>query len=141
MTPLERFTDIYLKLDRDHLDLLDQIYSDDITFIDPAHQINGLTGLKEYFSKLYQNISHIDFFFESTIMEDQQVTIAWVMEFSHPRLANNQTISINGCSWLIFDAQGKAVYHRDYFDLGAMLYEQLPVLGHIVRSIKRRLKT
>jgi hypothetical protein len=29
--------------------------------------------------------------------------------------------------------------HRDYFDLGAMLYEQLPLLGAVVRTLKGRL--
>ena len=34
---------------------------------------------------------------------------------------------------------GKIYYHRDYFDMGAMVYEQLPLLGRIVRKIKQRL--
>ncbi|HGP4674712.1 TPA: nuclear transport factor 2 family protein, partial [Vibrio cholerae O1] len=36
-------------------------------------------------------------------------------------------------------AEGKVTYHRDYFDMGEMLYEQLPVLGQVIRAIKRRL--
>ncbi len=52
MNSLERFTDIYLKLDRDHIDLLGQIYSDDIVFVDPAHKISGLIGLKSTLSAL-----------------------------------------------------------------------------------------
>jgi hypothetical protein len=32
----------------------------------------------------------------------------------------------------------KVVYHRDYLDLGAMLYEQLPLLGRVIRSLKNR---
>ena len=38
-----------------------------------------------------------------------------------------------------FDEAGKVCQHRDYFDLGAMLYEQLPLLGPVVRTIKMRL--
>jgi hypothetical protein len=44
-------------------------------------------------------------------------------------------------SYLQFDKAGKVRYHRDYFDLGAMLYEHLPLLGSLVKTIKRRLGT
>ncbi len=84
MNSLERFTDIYLKLDRDHIDLLGQIYSDDIVFVDPAHKISGLIGLKEYFYQLYQNVSHIDFCFDDKIEQGRMATLTWVMRFSHP---------------------------------------------------------
>jgi hypothetical protein len=34
---------------------------------------------------------------------------------------------------------GKIYYHRDYFDMGAMLYEHLPLLGRIIQRLKHRL--
>jgi len=30
-------------------------------------------------------------------------------------------------------------YHRDYFDLGALIYERVPVLGGLIRGIKGRM--
>jgi len=31
------------------------------------------------------------------------------------------------------------IYHRDYFDMGAFVYENIPVLGSVVRYTKKRL--
>ncbi|HDY7901818.1 TPA: nuclear transport factor 2 family protein, partial [Vibrio vulnificus] len=47
-------------------------------------------------------------------------------------------VEVKGVSHLKFEA-GKVIYHRDYFDLGEMLYENLPLLGGIIRAIKQRL--
>jgi hypothetical protein len=32
------------------------------------------------------------------------------------------------------------VYHRDYWDVAEELYEKVPVLGGLLRTIKRRLR-
>jgi hypothetical protein len=65
--------------------------------------------------------------------------VQWQMNFSHPRLKGGKTIVVDGASYLRFNEAGKVSYHRDYFDLGAMLYEQLPLLGRIIVAVKRRL--
>ncbi len=61
------------------------------------------------------------------------------MTFSHPRLRGSAPVTVEGATRLEFDETGKVCLHRDYFDLGAMLYEQLPLLGSVVRTIKGRL--
>lgn len=139
MTHLERFIEVYHQLDHNHLERLTEIYTPEVRFIDPAHEISGRDNLSRYFEALYANISSIDFSFERQLQEADQAVLAWHMTFRHPRLAGGKKISVPGCSWLSFNPQGQALEHRDYFDLGAMLYEQLPLLGRMVRSIKRRL--
>ncbi|MEL7287824.1 MAG: nuclear transport factor 2 family protein, partial [Pseudomonadota bacterium] len=62
----------------------------------------------------------------------------WTMDLQHPKLQKGAPISVNGVSHLKF-RDGQVIYHRDYFDLGEMLYENLPLLGSVVRTIKQRL--
>ena len=57
---------------------------------------------------------------------------------NHPSLRAGDTIRVEGASYLRTH-NGKIYYHRDYFDMGAMLYEHLPLLGRIVQRIKKRL--
>jgi len=49
-----------------------------------------------------------------------------------------ETIRIEGASYLK-TRNGKIYYHRDYFDMGAMLYEHLPVMGRVIHHLKERL--
>jgi hypothetical protein len=138
MSRLDDFLAVYQKLDADSLDLLGQVYSDQIRFCDPAHEITGLPALKDYFAELYRHVTAISFSFNRRHLLDSEAYIGWTMTVSHPRLAGGQPVAVDGMSYLQFDEHGKVLYHHDYFDLGALLYEQLPLLGSIIKTIKRR---
>ncbi len=136
---LEKFCRVYQELSSNNLEALDLIYHPDIHFIDPAHEITGLTMLKSYFHSLYQNVSSIGFDFTSRIRQDDDIALEWVMSISHFRLNRGRIFKVNGMSRLHVTNSGLVDLHRDYFDLGAMLYERLPVLGMVVINLKRRL--
>lgn len=139
MEPLDKFMETYNQLDKTNLALLDTIYHPEIQFSDPAHSLEGIISLKQYFTALYQNVRSIHFTFHTHLETDGQAFLTWTMHFSHPRLAKGRSIAVSGCSRLEFAADGKVRYHRDYFDLGAMVYEHVPVLGSLVKTIKKRL--
>lgn len=44
-------------------------------------------------------------------------------------------------SHLHWDAEGRTVMHRDYWDAAEELYEKLPLLGGLMRWLKRRANT
>ncbi len=136
---MENFLQMYKELSYDNLHLLEGVYSSDIRFVDPAHEINGLGQLTEYFAALYQNVEAITFNFRDIVQQDRACYLQWDMTFSHKNLARGRSIVVSGTTFLRLDDQGKVCYHRDYFDLGAMLYEHIPILGSIVTTIKRRL--
>ena len=46
--------------------------------------------------------------------------------------------TIRGASHLRLDAQGLVVFHRDYWDAAEELYEKLPVIGALMRWLKKR---
>ncbi len=141
MNRLDDFLAVYQQLTADNLDLLDTVYSMDIEFCDPAHEIRGLDALRRYFAELYRNADSVGFSFSRRHLIDDEAYLSWCMNFRHPKLARGRTIEVDGMSYLQFDEAGKVRYHRDYFDLGAMLYEHLPLLGSLVKTIKRRLGT
>jgi hypothetical protein len=59
------------------------------------------------------------------------------MNLRHRRFKPEETLTLPGATAVRF---GERVhFHRDYFDLGAMIYERIPVLGGAVRAIKARL--
>ncbi|NLS11460.1 nuclear transport factor 2 family protein [Vibrio sp. SM6] len=129
---------IYSQLNKSNLHLLESVYHPDVIFEDAAHRLEGWSALSDYFSTLYQNVIRCDF----DIREQQQVDdsgfLIWSMTLEHPKLKRGEAVVVQGVSHLRF-ADGLVCYHRDYFDLGEMLYEHLPVLGVVVSAIKRRL--
>ena len=137
--PLARFIALYQHLDKQQLHRLPEVYAEQVIFIDPAHRIDGLAALTDYFAAMYQRLAYCRFEITSQQQPGREAWISWVMTFSHPRLASGQPVRVEGATRLEFDDADKVCLHRDYFDLGAMLYEQLPLLGALVRTIKGRL--
>jgi hypothetical protein len=48
---------------------------------------------------------------------------------------------VRGASHLRFDSHGKIIWHRDYWDTAEELYAKIPILGAVMRFLKRRLAT
>lgn len=137
-TFLQQFAERFAALDRDHLEHLTSLYSTDVCFIDPLHQINGLNALQRYFSELYANVEDLSFQFHGhDAVAEGSGYLRWTMTYRHPRLRGGAPVSVTGCSHLRW--ADKVYYHRDYFDAGALLYEHLPLLGSVIRGLKRRL--
>ncbi len=139
MNHLDTFLDTFNQLDKTSLNLLDTLYHSDICFIDPAHTLNGLPALKCYFTSLYKNVRSIRFAFDARMQSGGQAFVTWTMEISHPRLAKGKPVAVDGCSHLTFARDGRVIRHRDYFDLGAMIYEHLPLMGGLIRTVKTRI--
>ena len=138
-TAIQNFLDVYNVLNSSNLEKLRDIYREDVCFMDPAHEVNGIDELTRYFEHLYQNVDSIAFTFEVPLMVEDRGYVAWKMEFSHPRLAKGEPVQVEGVTYLEMDDEGMVYLHRDYFDLGAMLYEHIPAFGGIVKILKKRL--
>ncbi len=135
-TILERFTRTYHRLNGQSMGLLQELYSDDVLFQDPFHRVSGLPALTAYFTALYRNVESISFRFEDAVVQGDNVMLTWAMSFTHPKLNGGDMVIVPGSTHLRF--RDKVFYHRDYFDGGAMLYEQLPLIGMVIRAIKAR---
>jgi len=136
---LDNFAREFATLDRHNLDRLEQLYSDDIQFTDPLHEVQGLAQLRGYFAELYANVRELRFEFHgSDLCAEGQGYLRWTMSYRHPRLNGGGLIQVAGCSYLQW-CDARVSRHRDYFDAGALLYEHLPLLGAMIAWLKRRL--
>ena len=138
MTPqvVEKFNAMYQTLDKDNLHLLRDVYSDDVVFIDALHEIQGLASLEKYFAGMYQNLLYCRFDIQDVQAGESSAYLSWKMDYAHPKLAGKQNVSVDGVTHLKFDE--KIIYHRDYADMGQMLYENIPVLGSAIRYVKKQ---
>ena len=135
---LRQFAQRFAQLDKDNLQRLGELYTDDVRFTDPLHEVQGLGQLRGYFAELYANVSELRFDFHGfDQIAEGEGYLRWVMSYRHPRLAGGRLIRVDGCSHLLWS--DKVYCHRDYFDAGALLYEHLPVLGRAIAWLKRRM--
>lgn len=135
---LASFATRFAALNKDNLELLGELYSDDVLFRDPLHEVHGLTAVRRYFAELYANVGALRFEFHGyDQVAEGEGYLRWTMRYRHPRLRGGAEIAVEGCSHLLW--RDRVYRHRDYFDAGALLYEHLPVLGNVIAWLKRRL--
>jgi hypothetical protein len=136
---LDSFLEVYQKLSINNLDLLDDVYHEQVVFEDPLHKLQGLNQLHQYFNGLYQNLTSCSFVIQNVIKEDDSAGVYWEMTYQHPKLNKGNIVKVLGHSHLKMQ-DNKVIYHRDYLDLGSMLYEQLPFIGKLIRWFKVKAK-
>ena len=136
-TIVENFCLYYKEFNQDSIAGLDSIYDQNAVFEDPIGKVKGLNDLKRHFSKMMSNVSYCRFEITDVVANDGQAFITWTMSFAHPKLNGRKEITVTGVSEIKFDE--RITYHRDYFDVGSMFYEQVPILKTIIQALKKRL--
>ena len=134
---VEKFCNYYKEFSQESIPGLDEMYHQNVILQDPFSKLEGLDNLKQHFSQMMQNVSYCRFEIINVVSNEGQAFITWTMMFAHPKLNNPEEIVVDGVSDIKFDE--RISYHRDYFDVGAMFYEHVPVVKGVIKMLKKRL--
>lgn len=138
-TTLDQLMSLYKEFGQLERTDLEGIYTEDILFKDPVHEINGLDNLLTYMNGLAQRLHYCEFEFSDSLIQGDRACLVWDMYFAHPAIRRGADLSLPGTTILTLD---KGVsFQQDYYDLGAMLYEHLPLLGMGIQAVKKRLQS
>lgn len=138
---IERIERIFNQLRADNTEILNDFYHPDVHFLDPIGEIRGLEEMKAYYRGMYKNVNEIRFDFPDHTVQADTHFATWIMTYSVDQLNGGRDIVVSGVSDIRFDPETNLViYHRDYFDMGEMVYEHISVIGRLIRYIKGRFK-
>jgi len=116
---------------------LSQYYAPDARFKDPFNDVSGIPEIERVFNHMYVALDDPRFVIRDVIVEGDQCFLTWDFMFRFRRF-NGEVQAIHGGSHLRFDAQGLVCLHRDYWDAAEELYEKLPLIGALMRWLRRR---
>ncbi|MDX1705545.1 nuclear transport factor 2 family protein [Pseudidiomarina sp.] len=135
---VERLAKFYDEFGKCDFDNLGDLYDEDITFSDPIHQVHGLDDLKKYLKHSMSNVEQCHFAFTEYMLNDKQLFISWQMRFVHPKVSAGREVVVPGVSHFKLK-DDKVCEQEDFYDLGVMIYEQIPVLSYFVNKVKQRM--
>ena len=138
-TPLKRFVSYWNNLTPQDVARLGEFYTEDAVFQDPFNNVQGHAAIKHIFADMFVRLIEPRFVITETIEQDNRVVLVWDFSFYIKALKPNVKRSIHGTSLIRFAADGRALSHRDYWDAASELYEQLPIIGSVMRALKRRM--
>jgi len=113
------------------------VYADDARFKDPFNQVQGVAAIARIFGHMFGTLDGPRFRVIDIVADGDALFLSWDFNF-RTRGTGAATMCIHGASHLRFDSQGRVAMHRDYWDAAEELYEKLPLLGVLMRWLKRR---
>ncbi len=133
---IDRFlTNINLLNHDNAKDVLQATYTEDVKFVDPIKTLDGLDELTKYFENLYKRVNKCYFTLNNNLPNGHRNSLEWVMHLQHQKISKNQEILLDGASFIQFNGE-RVCYHRDYYDLGALVYEHIPILGSVIKKVR-----
>jgi steroid Delta-isomerase len=135
---LKRTIAFFEYLSPNDIDRMHELYACDAYFKDPFNEVVGLEPIREIFSHMFTKVINPRFKITSTIQNRDEAFLVW--DFFLTFKGQTTERKIHGSSHIRFAADGKICYHRDYWDAAEELYEQLPILGSVMRWLKKRAK-
>ena len=134
---LDRFVHYFETLDRASVARLDLHYSADALFKDPFNEVRGIAAIERVFEHMFKTIESPRFVVTGRFSGDDGAMLIWDFHFTR---GGGSAMLIRGTSHLRFGADGRCVFHRDYWDAAEELYEKLPLIGALMRFLKHRLR-
>lgn len=112
-----------------------EFYAADARFKDPFNEVRGVEPIRRIFAHMFEQVDEPRFRVTGRWEGADGVMLGWDFTFR----TGKQARCIRGVSHLRFTPDGRIASHRDYWDAAGELYETLPVLGALMRFLRRRL--
>jgi steroid Delta-isomerase len=135
---VQRIVDFFETLQPSSVQHMGDFYTPDAYFKDPFNEVRGLSDVQRIFSHMYVALHEPHFVVTHTVVQGDQCFIVWDFKFRFKRFDTVTMQTVRGCSHLQLAPDGRIDSHRDYWDAAEELYEKLPLVGALMRWLKKR---
>lgn len=113
-------------------------YASDARFKDPFNEVCGIAAIQAIFEHMFDALEQPHFVITQQVVQGAQCFMTWEFRFGFKSFRRGKVQVILGASQLVFSDQGLVTLHRDYWDAAEELYEKLPLIGTLMRWLKRQ---
>lgn len=132
---LDRLVTAFEALTPGTVDVLAALYAEGAHFRDPFNDVRGRAAVARIFSHMFEQVDAPRFEVHSAMSEGADAWLDWTMHLE----LRGRAMKIEGATRLRFDGAGQVAEHRDYWDAAQELYEKLPLVGGLMRWLRRKL--
>ena len=116
-----------------------EFYAENAWFKDPFNEVRGVGAIQRIFAHMFGQVDEPRFVVNEQVADANGAVLIWTFHYRSRGETKAAEQVMRGASHLKFDAEGKVAYHRDYWDTGEELYMKIPLLGALMRFLRRRL--
>ena len=137
-TAIDRVIAAFESLSVDSVDALGSIYAPNAHFVDPFNDVQGLPAIQRIFRHMFDTLQQPHFVVTGRVVDAGQCFLVWEFRFRFRSFRRDVAQSVHGTSHLCFDDEGLIVSHRDYWDAANELYAKMPLIGALMRWLRKR---
>ena len=113
------------------------LYAENTRFKDPFNDVSGRAGVEKIFAHMFHQVQTPRFVVTRVI--DDAASGNLFMRWDFTFVSSGKPMHIHGATHFERDATGLITLHRDYWDAAEELYEKLPLIGVLMRWLRRKL--
>jgi steroid delta-isomerase len=138
--PVDTIVEYFEHLAPERIEHLGALYAPDARFKDPFNDVQGLAAIQQIFRHMYVALDAPRFVITGQVVnaDASQCFLTWEFKFRFKRFSPEVEQTVLGGSHLVLAADGRITLHRDYWDAAEELYEKLPLVGGLMRWLKKR---
>ncbi len=133
--PIERYVKFLETLSIKGLDVLSDYVTPNVRFRDPFNDVTGVENMRKVFIDMFEHVGPIEF----TIIDSRGDFEVGVLVWKFKAQLLKKSWVFEGTTVLRFAADGRVSEHVDHWDAARNFYERLPMIGWLLRALRRQL--
>jgi hypothetical protein len=133
----ELYIRLFEELSVERINDIESFVSSDIKFKDPFNDLSGIDPFRRLLTEILNNVKGLKFVVTHRAWTERVLFLRWSFQ---GELTGISSWRVQGVSEINFDERGFICQHIDYWDAAEQFYEKFPLIGTMLRFIKRRVK-
>jgi len=131
----ERIKDWFESLSVQTLETIDAVYASNAHFVDPFNDVRGVSAIRMIYAHMFENLGRPRFLVTEVVEKNQRIFMSWQFSFTW----RGRLFEVQGATRFLINEHGLIDQHQDFWDPSKGIYEKLPIIGGILRHLRRRM--
>lgn len=136
---LERYLTAWRELGPASVETLVACFADQGRFRDPFNDVRGADAIRRVLEHMFDSCEAVHFDVHAAALDGHLGFVHWTCRLRLARWPDREQV-LRGVSTVRLDRAGRVAEHIDHWDAAEQVYERLPLLGALLRAVKRRLQ-
>jgi hypothetical protein len=137
---LRKYAAFFVGLTPADLPRLAEFCAADMRFRDPFNDVRGVDRMIAIFEQGFADTADMRFELVDIARSADRGFILWRMTMRPKRWASRDPWHVDGVTEVHLADDGTVLAHLDHWDAASQFYQRIPVLGWLIRLVKRRLR-
>ena len=116
-----------------------EVYAEKVYFRDAFKQFTRAEDIREYMLAGLEPLNQSEFVFNRVARSGSDYYFDWTMRLDFKKTPPDTWEESIGVSHMRFNADGKVIFHQDYWDPTDIVYRRIPIARQLIAFVKKKL--